>query len=80
MKPTTIFAKQDFSVDIEEGQLKKLTANQDSTAFLNFFQGAVTTAAKAAGVAVSASPIEGTFGLKSGIYRLQDDGTFLKIL
>lgn len=79
IKPTSVFAKHDFSIDIDEGQVKKITSNQDGTAFLTFFEGAVTTAAKAAGVAVSASPIEGNFGLDSGIYQLQDDGRFLKI-
>ncbi len=79
IKPRAIFAKNDFSVEINEGQISKLTSNQDSTAFLTFVQEAAATAAKAAGAAVSAESIEGTFGLQSGIYQLQDDGSFRKL-
>ena len=79
VKPLTIFAKQDFKIETDEGQLKSLVANQDTTALLTFIQGAGELAAKAAGVAVSASNIAGTFGLESGIYLLTDHGVFKKI-
>lgn len=74
VKPLTILAKQDFKVDLDEGQLKSLTANQDTTAFLSFLKEAGVMAAKAAGVGVSSTVISGTFGLTSGVYRLGDDG------
>ena len=77
--PVTIFAKQDFKVEMDEGQLKTLTSNEDTTAFLTFLQQAGTLAAKAAGVAVSSTVINGTFGLDSGIYRLEDDGVFRRV-
>lgn len=79
VKPLTIFAKQEFRIEIEEGQAKALTANQETTAFLSFFKEAATLAAKAAGVAVSASTIDGSFGLGSGIYCLGDDGMFRRM-
>jgi len=79
IKPLTIFAKQDFKIETEEGQLKNLTSNQDTTAILTFIQGAAQLAAKAAGVAVSAQVINGTFGLASGIYILNDNGVFQKV-
>lgn len=80
VKPLTVFAKQDFKIELDEGQLKSLTSNQDTTSILTFFQGAAQLAAKAAGAGVSAQIIKGTFGLPSGIYLLKNDGrTFDKI-
>ena len=79
IKPLTIFAKQDFKIETDEGQLKALTANQDTTAMLTFLKEAAALAAKAAGVAVSSTVINGTFGLESGIYQLGDDGVFRKM-
>jgi hypothetical protein len=78
IKPVTILAKHDFDLEIEEGQLKKVTSNHDTTAILNFFQGAADVATKAAGVGVSSKTMGGTFGLAPGIYELQDDGNFKK--
>ena len=78
VKPLTIFAKQDFKIEIDEGQLKALTSNQDTTTFLTFMKEAATLAAKASGATVSSTVINGTFGLDSGIYRLNDNGRFEK--
>jgi hypothetical protein len=76
VKPLTLFAKQDFKVELDEGQLKTLTADQDTTAFLSFLKEAGQLAARAAGVGVSASaPLRGTFGFPSGLHCLRDDGT-----
>ncbi len=61
VKPLTIFAKRVFKVETDEGQLKSLVANQDTTALLIFIQGAGSCAAKAAGVAISTTTIAGTF-------------------
>ncbi len=74
IKPITVVAKQDFKVELEEGQLKVLTSNQDTTALLTFIKEAGTLAAKAAGVGVSAQVLNGTFGFKSGIYCMNDEG------
>lgn len=79
IKPLTIFAKQDFKIEVEEGQLKSLTSNQDTTAFLSFLKEAAQMAAKAAGAPVSATVINGTFGLASGLYKLGDDGLFSQV-
>ena len=79
LKPLTIFAKQDFKIETDEGQLKALTTNQDTTAMLTFLKEAAALAAKAAGYAVSSKVINGTFGLESGIYQLGDDGVFRKM-
>ncbi|MDO8334800.1 MAG: hypothetical protein Q7T35_09050 [Nitrosomonas sp.] len=79
IKPLTILAKQDFKIEVEEGQLKSLTSNQDTTAFLTFLKEAAQMAAKAAGAPVSATVINGTFGLASGLYKLGDDGHFSQV-
>ena len=79
LKPLTIFAKQDVKIEADEGQLKTLTTNQDTTAMLTFLKEAAALAAKAAGYAVSSKVINGTFGLESGIYQLGDDGVFRKM-
>lgn len=79
VKPRSFLAKQDFKVEMEDGQLKSLLANQDTTAALTFFSSAAALAAKAAGVGLSAVTYNGTFGLKSGIYQLDEDGVFRKM-
>lgn len=79
LKPLTIFAKQDFKIETDGGQLTALTTNQDTTAMLTFLKEAAELAAKAAGYAVSSTVINGTFGLESGIYQLGDDGVFRKM-
>jgi len=79
VRPVTILAKQDFKVELDDGQLKSFQANQDTTAFLSFLKEAGALAAKAAGVGVSSTAINGTFGLASGIYRLNDRGVFEKV-
>jgi hypothetical protein len=79
VKPVSVFAKQDFEIEFSEGQLKSVTANQDTTAILSLFKEGANLAAKAAGVGVSSSTINGTFGLDSGVYALGDDGAFRKL-
>ena len=79
IKPLTVFAQQDFRIETDEGQLKSLVSSQDTTAILTFFQGAAELGARAAGVAVSSTTVNGSFGLESGIYLLGDDGMFQKI-
>ena len=79
VKPFTFLAKQEFRVDVEDGQLKQLIANQDTTALLAVVRQAATVGAQAAGVPVSAQTFNGTFGLATGIYELQDDGAFHRV-
>ena len=79
IRPITIFSKQDFNIKLEENRLKDLTANQDSTAWLTFLQSVGEMAAKSAGAAVSAAQINGTVGLSSGVYLVQDGGGLKKL-
>jgi len=79
VKPMTVFAKQDFKIEIEEGQLKSLTSNQDTTSILNFITSGAQLGAKAAGVGVSSVIMKGTFGLDTGIWVLNDKGSFEKV-
>jgi len=79
VKPVTILAKQDFKIELDEGQLKTLTSNQDTTTLLSFLKESAALAAKAAGAGVSSTVINGTFGLESGIYLLDDDGAFRRL-
>ncbi len=79
VKPRTFLAQQDFKIELDEGQLKSLTANQDTTALVGVLKDSAAQAAKAAATGVSASVINGTFGLESGIYRLEDDGVFRRL-
>ena len=76
VKPLTIFAKHDFRMEVEEGQLKSLQSSQDTTAFLSFVKEAGTLAAKAAGVGLSSQVMNGTFGFATGVHCMADDGTF----
>jgi hypothetical protein len=79
VKPRTFLAKQDFQVDLVDGQITTLKANQDTTAIIELFKRGAELGAKAAGVSVSQQSISGTCGLKGGVYRLRDDGTWEQI-
>jgi hypothetical protein len=80
VKPLTILAKQDFKIELDDGaQLKALTSNQDTTAFLTFLSGAANLAARAAGFPVGVQTITGSFGLADGVYSYSDAGGLLKL-
>ena len=79
IRPITILSKQDFNIKLKESRLEDLTANQDNTAWLTFLKSVGDLSAKAAGAAVSASQINGTFGLPSGVYLVQDSGGLQKL-
>lgn len=80
VRPITIFAKQDFTVELsDDSTLSKLTANQDTTAFLTFAKDAAQVAAKAAGMPVSQGVVNGTFGLADGVYRFDDAGRLVSL-
>jgi len=76
VEPLTIFARQDFRIELDDGQLKKLTSDQDTTAVLTFFEGAASVGAKAAGSGVSSTSVEGTFGLADGVWTIDASGPF----
>src|SRR4030042_5655511 len=48
IKPWSFLSKHDFTIKIEEAQVKDLTSNQDSSAALSLLQKIVDLAAKAA--------------------------------
>jgi len=75
IKPTTILAKQNFKVELDDGLIKTLSTDQDTTGFLTFVKDIAQSAAKAAGLPMSASSINSTGGLPNGLYVLDDDGT-----
>jgi hypothetical protein len=78
VKPVAVLARHEFKLEIEEGQVKALTSNQDTTFFLSLLREA-RLAAKAAGVGVSASaPLKGSFGFSDGVHCMRDDGSFAR--
>ena len=80
VRPRTLFAAQQFGVELNDGVLAKYSGDQDTTAILSFFQHAGETAAKAAGVAVSQVNLPGNFGFPDGIYRLDPEtGRFERV-
>lgn len=80
IKPLTILAKHEFNIKLNEnGGLSELTSNQDTTAILTFLKDVADVAAKSASSGlVSSQSIKGTFGLKTGMYKLADSGKFIR--
>jgi hypothetical protein len=77
LKPVTVLAKQDFRVELDQGMLTSLTANQDTQAFPRVVTEAARLAAGAAGAGVSSSgALKGTFGFDDGVHCMRDDGSF----
>jgi hypothetical protein len=74
--PLAVLAEHQFAVEVDGGLLRSLTSKQDPTAFLTFVKEAGTVGAEAAGVPVTKETFEGTFGLPTGIYLLNDHGKF----
>ncbi len=79
VKPITVLSKQEFKIEIAEGQIRSLTSTQDASAFPAFVRSAADLGARVAGVGVSKQTLEGTFGLETGIYVLNDRGEFEKL-
>ena len=82
IKPWSFLSKHDFDIKIEEGQLKELSSNQDTTAALTLVQKIVELAAKAAEPGIKAMPViefESSIGFKAGIYELSETGLFKKV-
>ena len=71
LRPEVFLAKSDFKVELEDGMLASFTSNVDTTAVLSLLKTAGELGAKAAaGQGVSARDLEGSYGLKTGIYVL----------
>jgi hypothetical protein len=79
VKPLTIFAHQDFNIQMDVGQISAVTLNQDTTAFLMFLQQAAQTGLKAGGLPAALSTVDGDFGLQSGVWTLADDGKLQRV-
>ena len=89
VKPWSVLSKHDFTIKIEEAQVKELTSNQDSSAALSLLQKIVETAADVAkaaaqgatgtGKAVAQIDIPSSLGLTTGIYELSETGIFKKV-
>jgi hypothetical protein len=90
LRPWAFLSKHDFSVKIEEAQVKELTSNQDSTAALALLQkivemgGQVATEALKAGAPVAGKAVANidmpsAFGLETGIYELDETGRFKRV-
>lgn len=80
VKPRTIFAKQDFGVELNDGILAKYSGSQETTGLLSFLQRGAELGARAAGISVSQVSLPGNFGYSDGIYRLNPEtGRFERI-
>lgn len=77
IQPFTLLANHNFNIKINNGLITDLTSNQDVTAFLSFAQGMAQLgkdAALAAGEEIYIS------GIPNGVYILEKDGSFRKIM
>jgi hypothetical protein len=79
VKPLTIFAKQDFNIKLDVGQVSDVTSNQDTTGFLTFLKEAAQIGVKAGGLPAALTTVDGDFGLPSGVYTLTDDGKWQRV-
>jgi len=87
IKPWSILSKHEFTIKIEEAQIKQVDSNQDSSAALSILQKIVELAAKTAekameegaGRAVADVKLGSSFGFDTGIYELSETGIFKKV-
>jgi hypothetical protein len=77
IRPLTVFAKNNVSIETDDGQIKKFSDDQDTSGFLTFLYQAGQAAARGAGLPVSTQVIKGTFGLPDGIYTIGERGAFV---
>jgi hypothetical protein len=88
LKPWSFLSKHNFSIKIEEGQVKELSSEQDSTAALALLQKIVELAGEVAkeaakgaatGKAVADIDYPSSLGFETGIYELDEKGVFKKV-
>lgn len=88
IKPWSFLSKHDFTIKIEEAQVKELSSDQDSSAALSLLQKVVDLASKAAekaaegmaeGRAVADVKFASSLGFATGIYELSETGVFKKV-
>jgi hypothetical protein len=75
VRPVTFLARQDFRVELQDGQLKSLTADQDTAPLLDLL-GKAASSPLLRGPSMPAPGLGATDGFKTGVYRLDDDGVF----
>jgi hypothetical protein len=89
VKPWSFLSKHDFKIQIQEGQLKELSSDQDSTAALALLQKIVEVAgevakdaakAAASGKAVADVDFGSSLGFQTGIYELDERGAFRRLI
>jgi hypothetical protein len=88
IKPWSFLSKHNFTIKIEEAQVKELDSNQDSSAALSLFQKIVDLAGKVAekaveelgkGRAVADVKFASSLGFETGIYELTEKGLFKRV-
>ena len=88
VKPWSFLSKHDFKIQIQEGQLKELSSDQDSTAALALLQKIVEVAgevakeaakAAASGKAVADVDFASSLGFQTGIYEIDERGAFRRL-
>ncbi len=88
IKPWSFLSKHEFTIKVEEAQVKELSSHQDSSAALSLLQKIVDLAAKAAekaagemaeGRAVADVKFGSSLGFATGIYELSETGVFKKV-
>jgi hypothetical protein len=88
VKPWSFLSKHDFTIKIEDAQIKELTSDQDSSAALSLLQKIVELAGEVAkeaakggsgGKAVADIDFKSSLGFDTGVYELTEKGMFVKV-
>jgi len=80
VRPVTVFAKNTFELDFNDGVLAKYNGSQDTTGPLSLLQTGSQLGALAAGVPVSQVSLPGNFGFPDGVFRLNPEtGRFERV-
>lgn len=88
IRPWSFLSKHDFTIKIEEAQVKELSSDQDSSAALSLLQKIVEVAGKVAekaaaglaeGKAVADVKFASSLGFSTGIYELTETGMFKRV-
>jgi hypothetical protein len=81
VNPLTLIAKQEFSLELNDGMLSKYSTKQDTTSLIELIKAAADVAKETTAPAgkLATQSLAGTFGLSDGIYVLTEKGAFLKI-
>lgn len=79
IKPRSILARNEFTAELNNGMLTKVTDSLDTASLLTFLQAAAELGAKAAGVAVSEQSLEGSIDLDPGFYFWDGSGALQRL-